>query len=232
MFKTLFYQPIFEVLLFIYKHIAFRDLGFSIILLTIFIRFILLPFFYHGAKEQTKIQKLQPLIKKIQEDHKHNKEKQTQALLDLYKEHSVNPFSSILLLIIQLPVLIALYRVFLTGLTSPIFGNYNFLGLIDLKHKSFLIIVLAALAQYFQGKLMMPKTEQGRELAAVDRTNRIMLLYMSPSVTFIILANLPSALGLYWLVSSLFSLGQQISINKVLEKQKHGAIIGENKKVA
>ena len=228
MFKTLLYQPILEVLIFIYKYIAFHDLGVAIILLTIFIRLLLLPFFYHGAKDQTKIQRLQPMVKKIQEDHKHNKEKQTQALMDLYKEHRINPFSSILLLIIQLPILIALYRVFLTGLSNTIFDNYKFLSLINLNQKSIVIVILATLAQYFQGRLMLPKTGTGQ--AAADRANQTMLLYVGPALTLIVLANLPSALGLYWLVSSFFSLGQQIFINKALEK--HGTTIGENKKVA
>src|SRR3990167_5608002 len=125
LFHTLLYQPILEVLIFIYKAIAFRDLGIAIILLTVFIRFLLLPFFYRGAKDQTTIQKLQPLVKKIQQDHKDNKEKQTQALLELYRQHRINPFSSFLLLIIQLPILIALYRVFLTGLSdNAVFENY------------------------------------------------------------------------------------------------------------
>mgnify|MGYP001560676822 FL=1 len=112
LFHNLLYQPILEALIFIYKYIAFHDLGFAIILLTVFIRFLLLPLFHRGAKDQTKIQRLQPLVKKIQQDHKDDKEKQTRALLDLYKEHCINPFSSILLLIVQLPVLIALIRFF------------------------------------------------------------------------------------------------------------------------
>lgn len=230
LFHALLYQPILEVLVFIYKNISFQDLGIAIILLTVFIRFLLLPFFYHGTKDQTKIQRLQPLVKKIQQDHKHDKEKQTRALWDLYKEHRINPFSGLLLLIIQLPVLIALYRVFLNGLSSAVFDNYKFLSLIDLNQKNFLITILAILAQYFQGRLMMPKTGTGQ--VAADRANRVML-YMGPSLTFFFLSSLPSALGLYWLVSSLFSLGQQVFINKALEKQKqYGTIIGENKKTA
>ena len=231
LFHTLLYQPILEVLIFIYKFIAFRDLGIAIILLTVFMRFLLLPFFHRGAKDQTKIQRLQPLVKKIQQDHKDDKEKQTKALLDLYKEHCVNPFSGIVLLIVQLPVLIALYQVFLKGLSNAAFDNYKFLSLIDLSQKNLLITILAILAQYWQGKIMMmPKA--GVCSAAADRANQAML-YIGPALTLLVLSSLPSAIGLYWLVSSLFSLGQQVFINKSLEKQKqHGTIIGENKKTA
>ncbi len=214
MFNTLLYQPILGTLVFIYKNIAFQDLGLAIILLTVFIRLLLLPFFYRGAKDQTLIQKIQPLIKKIQEDHKDNKQKQTQALLDLYRQHRINPFSSFLLLIIQLPILIALYRVFLTGLSNnALFDNYQFLGLINLNQKSFLLVTLAVLVQYFQGRLMMPGSN--------NKVNQTML-YLGPVLTLIILINLPAALGLYWLISSLFSLGQQVLINKSLAKHKYG----------
>ena len=89
-----------------------------------------------GPKTKLKIQRLQPLVKKIQQDHKDDREKQTRVLLDLYKEHRINPFSGILLLIIQLPVLIALYQVFLNGLSSAVFDNYKFLSLINLNQKN------------------------------------------------------------------------------------------------
>jgi YidC/Oxa1 family membrane protein insertase len=229
MFKTLFYQPILWVLVFIYQNIAFHDLGVAIILLTVLVRLVLLPFFYRGAKDQTLIQKIQPLVKKIQEDHKGNKEKQTQALLELYRQHRINPFSSFLLLIIQLPILIALYRVFLTGLSNNVvFDNYQFLGLINLNERSFVLVILATLAQYFQGRLMMPKAQPGRG-AAANRFGQTML-FLGPALTLVILINFPAALGLYWLTSSLFSLGQQIFINKALKK--HGENIRENKKTA
>lgn len=231
MFNTLLYQPILGLLVFIYQHIAFRDLGLAIILLTVLIRLVLLPFFYRGAKDQTIIQKIQPLVKKIQEDHKDNKQKQTQALLELYRQHRINPFSSFLLLIIQLPILIALYRVFLTGLTNnALFDNYKFLSLINLNQKSFLLVILAALAQYFQGRLMMPKAGPSQTDAA-NRVNRLMI-FLGPVLTLVILTNLPAALGLYWLTSTLFSIGQQIFINKTLKKQSYGENIGENKKIA
>ena len=67
---------------------------------------------------------------------------------------------------------------------------------------------------------------------AANKTNQ-MMLFIGPVLTFVILNNLPSAIGLYWLISSLFSLGQQVFINKALEKQKqHGENFGENKKTA
>ena len=171
------------------------------------------------------MQKLQPLINKIQHDHKNDKEKQAQALLDLYKKNQVNPFSSILMLFVQIPVLIALYRLFAVDFASINFSelygfisapdhiNTLFLGLIDLKTRSIIMVGLAAVAQYFQGVLTLPKIEKGRELSAPEKMTRQMVYYM-PLFTILILWQLPSALGLYWLITSVFSVAQQIYINK------------------
>lgn len=229
MFNFLFYQPILQSLIFIYQKIAFQNLGTAIILLTIFIRLILLPFFHRGAKDQTVIQHLQPLVKKIQQDYKNDKEKQTRELLGLYRQHHVNPFSSFLLLIIQLPILIALYRVFLGGIQDQtIFANYHFL-FFDLTQKSLLLVVLAALAQCLQGWLSLPpKKEKGGGFAL--QTNQLMLLFVGPLLALVILRNLPSALSLYWLMSSVFSVGQQWFINKNIKRD--GTNFGNNQKIA
>ena len=113
LYHTLFYNPILQTLIFVYQKITFKDLGLAIIVVTLLFRLILFPLFYRRDKEQTVFQKIQPKINKIQKELKDNKEEQVKALMELYKEHKVNPFSSILLIIIQLPVLIAIYQVIL-----------------------------------------------------------------------------------------------------------------------
>ena len=116
--------------------------------------------FYKGAKDQAIMQRLAPKIKEIQTNHKNNREEQAKALMGLYREHKVNPLSSFLLILVQLPILIALYQVFMKGLVGPDFLDLNFLGLIDLSKKSAIIVGLAAVAQYFQGKLsIIPKAK-------------------------------------------------------------------------
>ncbi len=227
-FNTILYQPLFNGLVVLYKHVAFEDLGLAIVLLTVVIRVILYPLFYHSFKNQTIMQKIQPLIQKIQHDHKDNREKQAQALMQLYKEHQVNPFGGLLLILVQLPVLIVLYQLFLKGLTTEAFSNlytfitppvnlnHTFLGLIDLSAKSILIVVLAALLQYFQGRLSLPKTTSNDPSARVGRT----MVYVGPIMTVLILTSLPSAIGLYWLTSSAFSIIQQLLINKKLNNER------------
>jgi YidC/Oxa1 family membrane protein insertase len=231
MFQTLFFDPLFNILIFLYNTVAFQDFGLSIILLTLLVRIIFAPLFYKSAKNQIVMQRLQPEIKKIQHNHKDNREKQAQVLMELYKTHNVNPFSGFLMLIVQLPVLIAIYRIFLQGFSPEIFDhlysfiskpdhlNALFLGLINLEKRSILIVGLAAIVQYLQGNLALPKIEKEQALSAAERISRQMV-YLGPILTVVILSTLPAAIGLYWLVTSAFSVVQQIYINKRLNKKE------------
>ena len=227
-FKTILYQPIFNALVFLYNYLPGQDLGLAIIALTFLIRLVLLPLFYKSAKDQTIMQKLAPKIKAIQESHKDDKQKQTLALLELYREHKVNPFSQFLLLFIQLPILIALYRVFWQGITEQTLANlysfvskpeilsHQFLRLIDLGSRSWIIVGLAVIAQYFQGRLSLAKTDKlAKDLTAMERMSRQMV-FVGPLMTILFLSYLPAAVGLYWLTTSVFSIIQQIIINKKL----------------
>lgn len=217
LFNKILYQPLFNVLVFLYKYLG--DLGVAIIVLTVLIRLVLFPLFYKGAKDQAIMQRLAPKIKEIQANHKNNREKQAKALMELYREHKVNPLSSFLLILVQLPILIALYQVFMKGLVGPDFLDISFLGLVDLSKRSAVIVGLAAIAQYFQGKLSIIKSEKPfKDLTSVERMGRQMI-YLGPILTIIFLYffNLPSAVGLYWLTTSLFSVIQQIIINKRLK---------------
>ncbi len=232
-FNYIFYQPILNLLIFFYDTIAFQNLGLAIILVTLLIRFVLFPFFHKGAKQQMLMQRIQPKVKKIQEEHKKDMTKQSEALMALYKEHGINPFSSFLLLLIQLPILIALYWAVRSGLGSgSITGLYSFvhapqtmntvfLGFINLASPSITLIVLAAIAQYFQARLAIYKQPTGQALSPAEKIARQMS-FIGPVMTVFIFWNLPAAVGLYWLVASLFSTVQQIFVNRHLER-KYGA---------
>ncbi len=210
--STTLSAPLLSVLVFIYNTIAFHDLGFAVIILTILVRIVLLPFFYKGARDQTIMQQLQPHVKHIQEKHKDDKGKQAEALMKLYKEHKINPFSSILLLIIQIPIFIALFDLFTNKIKSYGFVSPTFLGLFDLTSKNLVVVIVAALFQYFQTKSMMGKQNVSGSAAQVQKV----MLFAAPLITILIFGNLPSAIGLYWLTFSAFSFIQQIYINKKL----------------
>lgn len=217
LFDVYIYQPILWLLVFIYQNLSFYDLGLAIIILTVFVRLVLLPIFYKGAKDQTIIQKIQPHVKKIQFDHKDDKEKQARELMALYQKHKVNPFSSIFLLILQLPVFIALFGIFTKEISTPIFLSQSFLGLISLGEKSIPLAIVAALLQYFQARMVLTtnkKDETGDKNVNPMVVNQKTMMYIGPVLTIIVLFNLPAAIGLYWTISNLFSIGQQFYINK------------------
>jgi len=210
LFKTFLYHPLEQALVWLYNTVAFHDLGLAIILLTVAVRIVLYPLFYKAFKNQTMMQKIQPHIKQIQHDHKENKEKQAQALMALYKEHNINPFSGFLMLLVQLPILIALYKLFVSGIPAEL--NPISFGLLNLQTRNIVMIGLAAIAQYFQGRLSLPPNIKTDD-STTSRVARQMV-FMGPVLTLVILYTTPAAVGLYWLVSSIFSLGQQIIINK------------------
>ena len=230
LYNQIFYRPILNILVFFYNTVAVHDFGVAIILVTLLIRLVLYPFFHSGTKNQMMMQRLQPKIKKLQETHKADKVKQSEALMALYKEHGVNPFSGILLLLIQLPVMLALYWVVRSGLgTGQLEGLYSFiaqppsinpifLGLVDLTKFSFIFVGLAAIAQYFQGRLAVYRNpDPSVQLSPAEKMAQNMT-FVGPVFTILIFYSyhMPTAIVLYWLVTSLFSIVQQVIVNKHL----------------
>ena len=116
-FNTFLYRPLFNVLILFYQYVPGHDFGLAVIILTILIKLIFYPLGIKAIKSQKELSGLQPKIKEIQEKYKDNKEQQTKEVMALYKKERINPFSGCLPLLIQLPVLLALYRVFWRGLT-------------------------------------------------------------------------------------------------------------------
>ncbi len=233
-FHYLLTQPLTNVLVFFYNTIALRDLGLAIILLTVFIRLVLFPLFHKSTRQQIIIQHLQPRLKEIQKEFKEDKVKQTEAMMALYREHGVNPFSGFLFLLVQIPILIALYQIFLLDFgAGKLAGLYSFvadpgalhttlLGLINLNQPSILMVALAAILQYFQAKLALPPRQEGKIPSPAEAAMRHMV-FIGPLITLLIFYRLPSAVSLYWVVSSLFSIGQQIVINRSLAHLRNGS---------
>ncbi len=225
-FDITLYRPLFNALILIYNYLPLRDFGLSIILLTVVIRFILYPLSIKALNSQKALQKLQPALKEIQKKYKDDKEKQAKETLELYKNEKINPFSGLLLVIIQFPILIALYRVFSSGLkpeelsklynfvTNPITINPLFLHMVDLSKPNLWFAVAAGIFQFFQTKMLMPKTEKGKSDNDMAAMMQKQMIYFFPFVTVLILLRLPSALGLYWIVSGIFSVIQQYLILK------------------
>lgn len=227
LFDLFLYKPLFNFLVLIYNYLPLRDFGLAIIIVTIVIRFLLYPLSVKALNSQRALQKLQPAMKEIQRKYKDDKEKQAMETLELYKREKINPFSGLLLVFAQLPILIALYKVFAYGLKpeelvnlynfvqNPIQINPMFFGLIDLSVSNMVFAVIAGIVQFFQTKMLLPKNQKDKSKEK-DMSEMVQkqMLYVFPFLTVIILFNLPSALGLYWIASGLFSIAQQYILFK------------------
>lgn len=230
LFHTLLTQPLFNILVFFYNTIAFGDFGLAIIFLTILIRLFLWPLSQKAIKAQRDLQALQPKIKEIQKKYASSKEEQAKALTQLYKENKVNPFGGCLPILVQLPILIALYSVFLNGLnpdylsnlydfvTNPGLIDPNFLGLINLSSKSIPLAFIAGALQFVQAKIALPKVNlkgaPKRSDEAIAQMVSKQTLYFLPVITIVISLTLPAGLPLYWTVTTVFTIFQQLVIMK------------------
>jgi YidC/Oxa1 family membrane protein insertase len=222
-FQIILVTPLINLLVLLYNIIP--DVGVVIILLTLVVRLILAPSFHKSLKSQKSMTALQPKMNEVREKHKNDKEAQAKAMMALYAEHKVSPFSSCLPLIVQLPILIALYKVFIVGLNGSDLSKYlyhfvhnpgainpSFLGLANLAHPNVVFGVIAGLAQFVQSKMMLPKDSKG-----IDQTTRaisMQTVYVLPILTILFSLRLPAGLPLYWIVTTLFAIGQQYYIMK------------------
>ncbi len=223
--EIILYKPIFNALIFIYEHFSFGDLGIAIVVVTLLVRFITLPISRKNSRDQIIMQRLGPKVKAIQAEHKHDKERQTKEIMRIYEEHRVNPASVMGLLFLQAFIGFGLYRVFSDGvlknmdkwiysfIPKPETLNFAFLGVIDLRSVSWILIVAALLAQAAVSWLSLIKQSK------IQKKGALILSFSAPLVlTAAVLRILPAAIALYWLTTTLFSVIQQVIINKSLEE--------------
>lgn len=225
-FFTAFFQPLYNLLIGL-TTLSGGSIGWAIVLITILTRIVLYPFTHQSLKAQQAMQKLQPKINALKEKHKDNKEEFSRQLMQLYRQQNVNPFSSCLMVGVQLPILWALYRVFQQGLgnggipsgilytfiTAPAASTTLFLGA-DLAKPSIALAVVAGIAQYLQTKSLphtsppAPADGAGRDEQMLTMMNKQML-YFFPIITVVIGSTMPAGLTLYWGVSTLLLFFQQ-----------------------
>ncbi len=227
-YHSLLYQPIFNFFVGLYNVLPGHDIGLVILALTILIRVILYPLTKSSIKSQKALQELQPKMEEVKKQYAGDQQKQAQALMELYKTNKVNPFSSCLPLLIQLPILIALYQVMNAGLTltdlskdlypfvhNPGQMNAMSFWIFNLAKPNIFLALLAGAAQYWQAKMMSvrqpPKAAGagGKDESMMAMMNKQML-YMMPAMTVLIGFSLPAGLTLYWFFSTLLMGVQQV----------------------
>lgn len=230
LFNEILYRPILNFLIILQNIIPSHDFGLAIIILTILIRLLLWPLAGHSIRSQKALQDIQPELNAIKEKYKDDKTKQMQATMDLYKAKNINPASGCLPILIQLPVLIALYYALLDGIKHTNIAqylysfvhlndgiNFMFLGLIDLSQKNIYLGILAGALQYYQTKMIMPQNKPvndkpiGEKTFADDfaKTMGTQMLYIMPIFTVFIASTFPAGLALYWVTISAIAIIQQ-----------------------
>jgi YidC/Oxa1 family membrane protein insertase len=222
-FNQFLYRPLLNVLVLLCLYLPGQDFGLAVIILTVAFKSFLLPLNKKMAKNQKDLMKIQPKIKKIQKDFKDDNEQQLEKIKSLYKEYDVNPLSSFVPLLIQFPILIALYQVFLKGLNpTDLYSfipnsagiNYSFIG-IDLMIPSLTLAILAVIVYFVQIKISLNKTKQvDKKKNDISAGFQKQMPYFFSFLTFFVLIKVPAAVALYLTVSSLFTMTQQYILNK------------------
>ena len=212
-------------------------MGIAIILLTIIIKLLLWPLMSSSLKSQKAMQTLQPKLDALKVEYKDDKEGLSKAMMALYQDEKVNPLASCLPILIQLPVLIALYQVLFQGFDTnalnqlyPFIHNPGsirtfFLGFLDLEKTNVWLAVIAGVLQFYQTRMMIMKQppkqvvkKEGAQDESMLASMNKSMMYMMPIMTVVIGIKLPGGLTLYWVTVTIVSIVQQWWIFKQKDK--------------
>lgn len=253
MFQTYLVNPLLNLLIWLSDVIPGHDLGVAIIILTLLIKLALFFPSLSSIKSQHQMQDIQPKVDAIRKKYANNKEELGKRLMAVYKENKVNPLSSCLPLLIQLPIIFALFRAFLviqridvdTGLLastdlSHLYGylqtkyatvaiNTNFLGFVDLAAtKNWILAGLAGIFAFIQARMMQSRKPVIKSEGAKDESMAAAMqkqtAYILPFITVFFGYTFPAGVTLYWVVSTLFQVAQQWFF---IKRHKHPSAVEE-----
>lgn len=228
---TVLYEPLLNALAFLVSIIPGGDVGVAVIILTILVKILLFPLSQKSIESQAEMNILAPELNKIKTSGA-TREEQARLTFELYKKHKVNPFSGCLLVLIQIPIIFALYFVFFKGINFesgllysfihiPENVNMIFLGMLDITQKSAVLAVLAGVSQYLQAHFMpIPASSantagsRGSFSESFAKSMQMQMKYVFPFVVAFIAYSISGAVALYWITSNLFMVGQQIYVKK------------------
>lgn len=172
--------------------------GLSILVVTIIIRFLVLPLTLKQYRSTKAMQALQPELKKIKDKYKDDTRKQQEETMKLFQQHGVNPLSGCFPLIVQMPILIALYYAIIW---NPEIRTHSFLWMeLGQKDPFYILPILAALTTWIQQKVMAQYTPVNPQMQT------IMMIF--PVLIFVMAMNFVSAMPLYWIYSNVFTIVQ------------------------
>jgi YidC/Oxa1 family membrane protein insertase len=227
MFHTLFYEPIYNLLVLVLTYVPLHDIGTAIVVVTVIVKGFLLPLNLSALRSQYLMKRLEGEMAAIKEKYKASPQEASKAMMELYKREKINPFASLFTVLIQIPIFFALYFVFAKGLFADPDSLYSFVtfpetlhtkafGLFDVTDKNIIIALLAGLSSYVLARrqtVSMVSKKEAHEENFQDqfmKSMKIQLLYVLPVVIAFSAAILPSALGLYWLTSNVIGYLQDV----------------------
>ncbi len=230
-YHLIVFNPLYNGLIFLFDIFPWIDAGVAVIIFTILVRLILFPLSKKSIVTQVRMKEIEPELNKIKQS---TSDKQQQALqqMQLYKKSGVNPFSSFFLLFLQLPIIYSLYYIFVrSGLPivdSSILYNFvhtptinmHFLGIFDISTRSIFLSICASIAQYLQLHFSLasnPTSTQGANPAADMMKN---MKYIFPVMIFFISYRISAVVAVYWTISSLFTLFQELVVRRHLKKHQ------------
>lgn len=233
---TFFFDPVYNALVLFIEVIPGGDVGLAIIATTIVVKLVLLPLSVKATKTQVIMRELDPKLRALKETHKDDRETQAREMMALYKDAGLNPFASVLLMLLQIPIIIALYLSVYSGggvalpeinlevlyawVPVPAMASMLFVGLIDIAGRSLPLALLAGVTQFFQARFAMPappEREPGAEPNFKDdfqRTMHAQMRYVLPVVIFFVAYTISAAIALYFVVSNLFSIAQEFYVRR------------------
>ncbi len=189
-----------------------QNYGLSIILFTILVKVLLLPLTIKQTKSTKAMQDIQPKIQEIQTKYKDKPEKQQQEIMKIYTEAKINPLAGCLPLLIQMPILIALFSVLREPVTYGVFADQaqfvnaakGFLWVKDLTTPDYILAILSGATTFLMQTLMMPKDQQQGSMKIMTYVMSAMMLFWGFSF--------PAGLTLYWTIGNVFAIGQHYLI--------------------
>ena len=232
-FNTAIYNPLYNGLVSIVGVLPSHDVGLAVIILTIIVRVFLYPLSKKAIVAQQKMKKIAPEMELLKEKYKNDREQQGKAMFALYKENDIHPFASFGLILIQLPILFALYWVFAFGglpeidttllysfVPAPAGVNMEFIGLINMAGKRVVLAVLAALTQIIYTRLSMgPRKKAPLQPASsfsgdMARSFDLQMRYVLPVIIGVVAYTVPSAAALYWVTSNTAMIAQELLMGR------------------
>jgi YidC/Oxa1 family membrane protein insertase len=240
LFHAIIYDPLYNTLVFLIEILPSADVGIAVITLTILVKLILFPLARRAFHTQEAMKKISPELDSLKKKHKDDKQAFAKEAMDLYRTHGVHPLASFLVILIQLPIIIGLYWVFLKGglpqidqsslysfVPQPDRVNMVFLGIVSLEAKSIILAVLAALTQFAHAQIAIQPPQPSKEQSFqndLSRTIYLQMRYVFPFVVGIFAYTLSAAIALYFIAGNVFSIGQDLFIRRAARSAavKHG----------